>query len=746
MNQTEKFLKLIDPNADKFLFACFDYRKKLGERIFYTDIATGQRILKTRNDEGYCCYFTVNETQGKSRRKTDITRCRAIWVEDDTPRDAPRTDFPLLPSIVVNSSPGKYHYYWLTSTTKADEWNAVMQTMVEVHGCDKQARDISRVLRVPGFIHKKKISDPFTTELVDSNGHVYTWLEIKMAFPPKQRATVRERAADLPKDKFDPDEALARIAKSEEFHGALVSLSQSCANKGWKREDIKRFLNLAMLQVPEDKRDDRFYHRDGDQHVYECIDSAIDNYANEQEFDFDADSLERKSIEDSLEYPPGLMGVFCKEMLEVQAHPNKVLAIVTGFCIVAGIIGRRYNVSGTGLNIYAAVMARSGIGKSVAKNSINGVLSNHSQKLMSPYESFIGDEEATGTKAIINMLQEGLSKVCAYDEAGLMLMSKSGDKEGLTRTLLDLFSSSGYGEKSMNKRYSSSDNTLPKLTSPALTILYTSVPESFRAGLREGDAIRSGLIARMWTLKTDAPKPYLNRNKKKYEDLDRNCMDRINVLAKDCARFQIEINELKVVDVAIPEFVHEDSKMWVDRENKFHADGDELRTTHASRAWIKIIKLASIASVFNGKEEIGEEEYDWARKTIELEFEFLQDTFTHDSNNDILDLIKNLIAPKISKCIKGEYKDAKMNAPKDLAKNKIFTHVNLNQICKNIQLIRELDDDPKRGSLKTGITKIVDEMVKNGLVTRLDREKLRKYNSRVSIAYKIEPDFSEFIK
>ena len=47
-------------------------------------------------------FITVNETDGKGRKKENITRIRAVFQEDDDGFDG---EFPLKPSIVVETSP-----------------------------------------------------------------------------------------------------------------------------------------------------------------------------------------------------------------------------------------------------------------------------------------------------------------------------------------------------------------------------------------------------------------------------------------------------------------------------------------------------------------------------------------------------------------------------------------------------------------------------------------------------------------
>ena len=67
---------------------------------------------------------------------------------------------PIEPHITVESSPGKYHRYILVEDAPLDEVEAVQQRLVDDFGSDPNAKDISRVLRLPGFDHMKNPASP----------------------------------------------------------------------------------------------------------------------------------------------------------------------------------------------------------------------------------------------------------------------------------------------------------------------------------------------------------------------------------------------------------------------------------------------------------------------------------------------------------------------------------------------------------------------------------------------------------
>ena len=117
--QSQSFLKLLDPNASCFTFQTFDddrTRKNPALTRIIQSPPPARDELKL-NEQGAGIFVTINETDGKGRKSENITRVRAVWQEDDDGFDGP---FPLHPSMVVETSPGNYHRYWLV----ADDWPA----------------------------------------------------------------------------------------------------------------------------------------------------------------------------------------------------------------------------------------------------------------------------------------------------------------------------------------------------------------------------------------------------------------------------------------------------------------------------------------------------------------------------------------------------------------------------------------------------------------------------------------------
>jgi hypothetical protein len=191
--QRQDFLALLDANASSFTYQTFDderTRKNPALTLIIQLAPSARDELEKLNEQGAGVFVTINQTDGSGRKSENITRVRAVWQEDDDRFDGA---FPLQPSMVVETSPGHFHRYWLV----ADDWPAdergradfaaVMERMVESYGSDKNVKDISRVLRFPGFLHRKG-KTPHLVRIVEASGRRYSRAEIITAFPPVELA------------------------------------------------------------------------------------------------------------------------------------------------------------------------------------------------------------------------------------------------------------------------------------------------------------------------------------------------------------------------------------------------------------------------------------------------------------------------------------------------------------------------------------------------------------------------------
>ena len=86
-----------------------------------------------------------------------------------------------LPSAVIRSSPGSYHAYWifdepfmLDSEARRESMRRLQSAWVAHVGGDPAARDLARVLRVPGTLNYKHMPPPTVEFMVANLGRLYS--------------------------------------------------------------------------------------------------------------------------------------------------------------------------------------------------------------------------------------------------------------------------------------------------------------------------------------------------------------------------------------------------------------------------------------------------------------------------------------------------------------------------------------------------------------------------------------------
>ncbi len=136
--------------------------------------------LKRLNAKGAGVYIMVNAGDGSGRSAKDVRGVRALFIDTD---GAPfPTDLPLQPHLVVQSSPGRYHLYWLVNDVALSDFGALQQALAEHYGTDPSVKDLPRVMRLPGFYHRK--GEPVMVQLLEAHDHAsYNPADIFSAWP-----------------------------------------------------------------------------------------------------------------------------------------------------------------------------------------------------------------------------------------------------------------------------------------------------------------------------------------------------------------------------------------------------------------------------------------------------------------------------------------------------------------------------------------------------------------------------------
>lgn len=130
-------------------------------------------------------YFMVNEGDGELhghdivRNSESVHTLKALFVDTDegNPKNLKKfcIEYKLKPHSIVESSPGKYHYYFLIEECEASKeniylWQSCQQRLINIDPhYDRAMSDLGRVLRIPGFYHTK--NKPFLIKEVYASNH-----------------------------------------------------------------------------------------------------------------------------------------------------------------------------------------------------------------------------------------------------------------------------------------------------------------------------------------------------------------------------------------------------------------------------------------------------------------------------------------------------------------------------------------------------------------------------------------------
>ena len=143
-------------------------------------------VLSPLNKQGAGVYVSVSETDGRGRKSEHVVRIRAWFVDYD---EGEKEEFlnklrssPLPPSIVVETRRG-VHAYWLADEgASVSNFARIQAGLIRAFNGDPKAKDVARVLRMPGFYHCKE--DPFLVRIVYASEVRYYEEEMDRAYPP----------------------------------------------------------------------------------------------------------------------------------------------------------------------------------------------------------------------------------------------------------------------------------------------------------------------------------------------------------------------------------------------------------------------------------------------------------------------------------------------------------------------------------------------------------------------------------
>jgi len=240
-------------------------------------IATAEKVvspefqswLRHQNASRFEVYVSMNTLKegSRSRTKADIAQVRHIYLDFDDNGTAAvqalvkRDDLPQ-PSYLVSSSPDKWQVVWKVEGFGQDEAERLMRHLVRNTGADPAATDISRVLRLPGFVNHK-YGRPFVVTVELRSTDTYRpehFPEIPTEEQGGRRVTghgpTREprsagEASQSERDWAYARRALARGESPEKVRAAIAAFRTG------QKADVNQYADRTVRKATESLQSDR---------------------------------------------------------------------------------------------------------------------------------------------------------------------------------------------------------------------------------------------------------------------------------------------------------------------------------------------------------------------------------------------------------------------------------------------------------------------------------------------------------
>ena len=376
-----------------------------------------------------------------------------------------------------------------------------------------------------------------------------------------------------------------------------------------------------------------------------------------------------------MECPPGLLGEVAQFIYAAAPRPVPEIAIAAAIGLMAGICGRAYNVSSTGLNQYVLLLAKTGRGKESIQSGISKLISYVRQQVPS-IEECIGPDEIASGPALYKYLNKNPGFVSVLSEFGLRLASMSdghgnGANVSLRRMILQLYAKSGFNDVAHPSVYSDKDKNVAAIPSPAFSILGESTPHTFYKNLNE-EMISEGLLPRFLLIEYDGERVAENVNHAQAVPSN-DLIDKLAQIAANAATVE-NSQPRRVITVNFSDEARKISTAYSIQCDKFinNKSNNEVVVELWNRAHLKVLKLAAIVSVGINmwNPTIEREHMEWAIGMVDADIKTLTEKFESGKIGANTQEVKQI--DEVTRVIKeyavGVWKDIlKYSTPKDKA-------------------------------------------------------------------------------
>lgn len=330
----------------------------------------------------------------------------------------------------------------------------------------------------------------------------------------------------------------------------------------------------------------------------------------------------------NVSYPSGFVGELAKHFYSNAVRPSVEVSLAASLALCAGILGRQFNISNTGLNNYFILIGKTGVGKEGAASAIDDIVSEI-KKDCPDINMFIGPSGFASGQALVKALDTSNCFVSCLGEIGITLSSICDPKASAhlamyKKVLLDLYGKSGKTKTLRPSVYADSVKNTKAIEAPNVTILGEGNPESFY-GTLELQHISEGLVPRFIIIPCQDNRPERNkvRNNGLADKIKSTLIEFVTVASSMHASHSFaDVALSKQAEVALDAF---DKKA----DSYINSNSGEVVAQLWNRAHLKALKLAGLLAVTNNIHQptVTAADADWAIDFVTKEITIASNRF-----------------------------------------------------------------------------------------------------------------------
>jgi hypothetical protein len=350
--------------------------------------------------------------------------------------------------------------------------------------------------------------------------------------------------------------------------------------------ELEAIVKLKVQEEAKSALTPLFNSEPGDMVKQQLI-QQLPEFVKKELFDFSYDEL-----------PPGLVGEIAKFIFQNAIRPVKEIAISAAIAYLAGICGKGWNVSKTGLNHYVVILAPTAGGKEGAASGMEQLTKYICEKFEA-FDQFIGPADIASPQALIKHLATASPCFLSHKgEVGFWMQKLTAkyakaNETQLRAVLLELYTKSGQGQVIRGSIYSDKSKDVKPIKAPAFSLYGDATPDTFYKALDE-ENVEEGLVARFTVIEATGARTEFNEL---HDSIPPNplLIDKLAALGRRA--MQLAQIESPVEVQETPDAKESHMQFMQECYEKAFTDRDSAEGKLYSRAHLRLLRLAALIAV-----------------------------------------------------------------------------------------------------------------------------------------------------